>query len=290
MQIRKPTVAGQFYPGQSSECADQINEFIESMELGDDLPGDIVAGIVPHAGWVFSGELAAMVFEAIKQQDEKVHTFVIFGAAHSYRAAEPAVYDRGSWATPMGEVAVDEDLARTILETGLVVNDMSAHRNEHSIEVQVPIIQYLFPGAKIVPILVPVVGIAERLGQAVASVIEATGSKVICIGSTDLTHYGPGYGFTPMGNEEQGLKWAYEVNDKEFIDLAIKLEARAMVADSLANHSACGGGAAAATAAVAKAMGKKRGVLLGHTNSSEIMRRKMGTASSESVGYAAIVY
>ncbi len=290
MQTRRPVVAGQFYPGQHDECINQMNGFIEPMDLGDRLPDDIVAGIVPHAGWMFSGELAAMVFEAIRQQDGKVHTFVIFGAAHSYLSSRPAVYDHGSWVTPLGEAAIDEDFVRSILDTGMVVSDISAHHNEHSIEVQVPFIQYLFAGAKIVPILVPVGEDAGSLGQAVGSAIKAQDNKIVCIGSTDLTHYGPRYGFVPMGSGAGGLKWARDVNDREFIELALKLDAEAMVTNSVETGSACGGGAAAATVAAARSVGKQEGLLLGHTTSNEIMQQKMGTRSAESVGYAAIVY
>ncbi|MHC4725676.1 MAG: AmmeMemoRadiSam system protein B [Planctomycetota bacterium] len=151
MKTRKPIVAGQFYPGQNDSCIDRINECRDAEVLAETLPETIVAGIVPHAGWTFSGPLAALVFSAIKQQHEKVHTFVIFGAAHGYFSSSPAVYNKGSWITPLGEVFIDEELADDVLSTAPSVNDLSAHRNEHSIEVQVPFIQYLFPGAKILP-------------------------------------------------------------------------------------------------------------------------------------------
>ena len=81
MQTRKPVVAGQFYPGQHDSCVAEIHEFIEDFSPPDSLPATIVAGIVPHAGWVFSGALAAMVFEAVKERHERVNTFVVFGAA-----------------------------------------------------------------------------------------------------------------------------------------------------------------------------------------------------------------
>ncbi|MHC4170450.1 MAG: AmmeMemoRadiSam system protein B, partial [Planctomycetota bacterium] len=84
MQTRKPVVAGQFYPGQHESCVDQINECLDARALSVPLPDVISAGIVPHAGWAFSGSLTALVFSAIRQQHEKVHTFVIFGAAHSF--------------------------------------------------------------------------------------------------------------------------------------------------------------------------------------------------------------
>jgi len=264
MQKRKPIVAGQFYPGQHDSCIDEINECLDARALSEPLPETIAAGIVPHAGWTFSGSLAAMVFSAIKQQHEKVHTFVIFGAAHGYFGQSPAVYDRGSWITPLGEVAIDEELADAVLSAGIVVSDTSAHRAEHSIEVQIPFMQYLFPGAKILPIIVPPREQAVALGMSVGDVINKDEhKKIVCIGSTDLTHYGPRYGFTPMGVNADALKWADSVNDKKFIDLALKLEPGRLLASAAENCNACGPGAAAAA---------------------------ITTTSADSVGYAAIVF
>jgi len=291
MPKRKSIVAGQFYPGQYDSCVDEINECLDARTLSEPLPETIVAGIVPHAGWTFSGSLAALVFLAIKQQHEKVHTFVIFGAAHGYFGQSPVVYDRGSWITPLGEVAIDEELADAVLSAGPAVSDASAHRAEHSIEVQVPFMQYLFPGAKILPIIVPPREQAVALGTSVGNVInEDEHKKIVCIGSTDLTHYGPRYGFTPMGVSADALKWADSVNDKKFIDLALKLEPERLLADAAENCNACGAGAAAAAIAAAKQIGKTEGLLLVHANSNEVMLRKMGTASADSVGYAAIVF
>jgi len=291
MQTRKPIVAGQFYPGRHDSCVDEINECLDERTLSVSLPEIIVAGIVPHAGWTFSGSLAALVFSAIKQQHERVHTFVIFGAAHGYFGALPAVCDRGFWETPLGEVAIDEELADAVLSVDVAVRDPNAHLSEHSIEVQLPFIQYLFAGAKILPILVPPGEQAVALGTSVGGIISADEhKKIVCIGSTDLTHYGPRYGFTPMGTGAEALKWADRVNDQKFIDLALKLESQSLLTSAAENCNACGAGAVAATVAAAKKLGKTKGLLLAHTNSNEVMLRKMGTTSAESVGYAAIVF
>jgi len=251
----------------------------------------IVAGIVPHAGWTFSGDLAAMVFSAIKSRHKKVDTFVIFGAAHGYFGESPAVYDKGSWMTPLGEIAVDENLADALLKSGLAVSDIRAHSSEHSIEVQVPFIQHLFADAKILPIIVPPAEQAVSLGRKVGDIISREKSKkIVCIGSTDLTHYGPRYGFVPMGIGSEALTWASTVNDQRFIDLALKLRARELLASAAENCNTCGPGAAAAAIAAAKQLGKTEGLLLAHTNSNDVMLREMGTSSLESVGYAAIVF
>jgi len=291
MQTRKPIVAGQFYPGQYSSCVAEINECLEARALDKSLPETIVAGIVPHAGWTFSGSVAAMVFSAIEQRHKEVHTFVIFGAAHGYFGQSPAVYDSGSWITPLGQVAVDEELADAILDKAVAVSDPDAHRAEHSIEVQVPFIQHLFPDAEILPIIVPPTDQATSLGEAFGDIAKAkAGKRIVCIGSTDLTHYGPRYGFTPMGTGTQALEWAGKVNDRKFIDLALKLDPERLLASAAENCNACGPGAAAATVAAAKRLGKTKGLLLAHTDSNEVMLRKMGGVSQDSVGYAAIVF
>jgi len=94
----------------------------------------------------------------------------------------------------------------------------------------------------------------------------------------------------PMGTGEQALRWASEVNDRKFIDLALNLDAQALLTSAAENCNACGPGAAAAAVAAAKKLGKTKGLLLDHTNSNKIMAEKMGATSAESVGYAAIVF
>jgi AmmeMemoRadiSam system protein B len=291
MQVRKAIVAGQFYPARQGACVEEIKDYLEAATPSERLPDTVVAGIVPHAGWMFSGTPAAMVFSAVKQQHEEVHTFVVFGAAHGYYGQSPAVYEAGSWITPLGEVEIDEELADAILGDNVAVKDSMAHRSEHSIEVQIPFIQYLFGDARILPILVPPTEQAVELGTGIGKIIsEDENKKVVCIGSTDLTHYGQRYGFTPMGSGAKALHWASDVNDREFIDLALMLEAQRMLESAAQNYNACGAGAAAAAVAVAKKLGRTKGVLLAHTNSNEVMLRKMGTTSTDSVGYAAIVF
>lgn len=290
MRTRKPIVAGQFYPGQHSSCVADIEECLEARALSVPLPETIVAGIVPHAGWTFSGNLAAMVFSAVKKRHKEIQTFIIFGAAHGYFGPMPALDDSDFWETPLGDVAVDTDLAERLLNQKLAVSNPSTHRNEHSIEVQVPFVKYLFPDAKILPIVVPPSEKAIVLGQAIGDIIKQTGKTIVCIGSTDLTHYGPRYGFTRAGIGSEALEWAHNTNDQDFIDFALKMEPKGLLESAAKNGNACGPGAAAAAIAAAKKLGKTKGILLAHTNSNEVMLYKMGTTSAESVGYTAIVF
>jgi len=290
MSIRKPAVAGQFYGGTQVECLAEIDECMPARDLKMELPDPIVAAIVPHAGWVFSGELAATAFKAIKQVNKEVDTFVVFGAAHRYFGGGVVIDDSDAWQTPLGQIEIDTDLVKQIVAKGAVA-DAEAHQGEHSIEVQVPFIQHLFPNAKIVPILVPVADFDPTFGSRVGQLIrEQTDQKIVCIASSDLTHYGPRYGFCPEGTGPAALKWACEVNDMEFIDLALKMETDRLLQSALDKGNACGPAAVATMIAAAKAMGRICGVLLGHTSSNNVMKAKFNETSEESVGYAAIVF
>jgi hypothetical protein len=291
MGARKPVVAGQFYGGSPKECLEEVQGCLAARSVDEGLPERIIGGIVPHAGWVFSGDLAGLVFSAIKQANGEVDTFVIFGAAHRYLGIKAVVYDKGSWETPLGQVDIDEEFAGKIINESRAIRDPESHRGEHSIEVQVPFIQHIFGESKIVPIIVPSAEFDLELGSEIAAIISKTTNKsIVCIASTDLTHYGPRYGFVPAGAGAAGIQWAKDVNDKEFIDLAVKMEPRELLETAVEKGSACGPGAVAVLVEIAKELGRTKGLLLGHTHSSEVMERKFHQSSEESVGYAAIVY
>ena len=292
MAVRMAAVAGQFYESSPPKCLAHIEQMLSARSLPPNLPSTIVAGIVPHAGWVFSGDLAGMVFAAIKQI-QPVDTFVIFGAVHAVRTRLGILYDVGQWGTPLGTIDVDEPLAAAILDEGsdLIQADTSAHSREHSIEVQVPFIQHLFPEAKIVPLLVPPITAAPQIGRTVASIIQQQSDKnIVCIASTDLTHYGPSYGFTPMGTGREGINWAREKNDQFFIDQALTMQFDKIVESAQLYGNACGPGATAAAVAVALKLGCEQGILLAHTTSAQIMEEKFQQKNYDSVGYAAIIY
>jgi len=290
MQIRRPIVAGRFYPGDKASCVAEIDQCLRERKITEPLPDIVVGGIVPHAGWTFSGSLAALVFSAIKQCHEEVATFVICGAAHSYYGQAPAVYHQGGWSTPLGQTDIDEELAEKVINTGKALPDINAHGFEHSIEVQIPFVRHLFPQSKILPIVVPPTMEAVTLGEELGRIIDSEEKKIVCIGSTDLTHYGPGYGFTPVGSGPEALDWAEKQNDKLFIEAALKMKPQELLTDAAEHQHSCGPGAAAVVIAAAKQLGIKEGKLLAYTNSNKIMKEKMHTGSSDSVGYAAIIF
>jgi len=292
MNTRKPVIAGQFYPDDKQSCILEIEECLDACASDIQLPDKISGAIVPHAGWLFSGTLAAKAFSAVKKVRDDVDTFVLLGAAHSATGAALPIFESGCWETPLGNISVNSELAKEIIKkTQLAVANPFAHQNEHSIEVLIPFIQYLFPNAKIVPIIIPPVSVSIEFGNTLAQIIKDNNTEnTITIASTDLTHYGASYGFENQESGIDGLKWAKEINDKIFINHALHLEAELLLESSLECGNACGPGAVAAFISCMKEFGILEGTLLGHTHSNEVMLEKFGKISTESVGYAAIVY
>ena len=280
--VRKP-FARNFYPG---DCRAQIEQFLMGYEPPGE-PASPVAGIVPHAGWVFSGAVAAKVFKCISVKT-RPDTFILLGAVHTWRPRGNSIYSRGSWTTPLGDVKIDEEAAEGLIKAlaGDVIEDPEAHAGEHSLEVQVPFIKFLCPEAKIVPIAIPPDENAHITGRKIGESASGMGKKIVVIGTTDLTHYGDPYGFTPFGYGPEAKKRMKE-SDARIIELALLMRAVDIRKEAQKSHNACGSGAMAATVAAAKAMGAEKGHLLEYTTSHDVM------AEGEfdmAVGYAGIVF
>jgi AmmeMemoRadiSam system protein B len=282
MQVRKPSAA-QFYPG---DCRAQIEAFKKGFKPPE-TPNKVVAGIVPHAGWFFSGATAAKVFLTIKAR-QAPRTFILLGSVHMPGVWKNSVYASGSWETPLGQVSVDEQMARHLIENmqDLLVSDPTAHKDEHSIEVQTAMIKYLFPDSKIVPIAVPPGKDAVRLGYGIGRLVKEGGLDAVVVGTSDLTHYGDNYGFSPAGYGRPGYEWMLQ-NDRRVIDLAITLRPEEILPEAVAHRNACGAGAMAGTVAAAKEMGAGIGHLLEHTTSYDVYPQG---EFNMAVGYAAIVF
>lgn len=290
MHVREPVVAGQFYPTEEDRCKADLLSLLETDGDRDPPPQSAVGGLVPHAGWMYSGGVAAKVFRCLAKGSSP-QVIVLFGGVHRMRGRNAAMFADGCWESPLGEVRVDGRLAERILsQTNLIVDDPFAHEAEHSIEVQIPFVAHLFPGVKIVPIMVPPSPKAAEVGQAVARTIGSYKYEAIYIGTTDLTHYGPTYRFTPHGKGRGGIEWAKSENDRRFIDLVCSMDYTGVVDEATEHRSACSAGAVAATMAASAAAGAKQGVLLEHTTSSEVASKLTGASPQDSVGYAGIVF
>jgi MEMO1 family protein len=286
MTTRHAFRAGSFYPSDEASCRQQIEACLADYQPPAE-PARPVAGIVPHAGWVFSGPTAGKVFKTINARTTP-ETFLIFGAVHVWGVRKAAMFAEGVWETPCGPVAIDEELAEAVLKTASdnVSANTSPHSQEHSIEVQAPFIHYLFPEAKILPIMIAPGREATTLGQTLGKLLADQTKNVAVLGSTDLTHYGPSFGFTPYGTGPSSLEPMKE-NDQRIIDLAVKMQPDAVLTEAEQHRNACGAGAIAATVAAAKELGASRGYLLEHTTSQEVMPDRPAT---DFVGYAGIIF
>jgi AmmeMemoRadiSam system protein B len=282
LTTRQP-YARQFYPG---DCRAQIEHFLKNYQVPKE-PAKAVGGIVPHAGWAFSGAVAAKVFKCISAKTDP-DTFILLGAVHTWKPRGNSIYSRGSWSTPLGNVQIDEQVAEALIEVlgKDIIEAPEAHEGEHSLEVQVPFIKHLCPEAKIVPIAIPPDENAHITGRKIGEAASGMGKKVVIVGTTDLTHYGDSYGFTPYGYGEEAKKRMRE-SDSRIIELALRLESVAIRKEAQRNHNACGSGALAATVAAVKAIGAEKGYLLEYTTSHDVMPEG---EFDMAVGYAGILY
>jgi AmmeMemoRadiSam system protein B len=193
--FRPPAVAGQFYPRNGEDLAHQLEACFRSPRGPGELPArqrrpdrHIRAVIVPHAGYVYSGAIAALAYWAIAAERPPAHVLIL-GVDHHGTSSTAALSDRG-WSTPLGPVPVDTELMESLRHSPIVV-DEAAHRLEHSIEVQLPFLEYVLPKPRFVALMVPF-GPFSFLEE-VAGVIRRAlvGRDVLLIASTDFSHYVP---------------------------------------------------------------------------------------------------
>ena len=290
MRIREPIVAGQFYPAAPKECEADVTRLLDAVPLSPSAEKHLLGGIVPHAGWTCSGAVAARVFKYLAGTRQPT-TVVLLGSVHRHRGKEAAVFGDGRWDTPVGPIEMDARLAERLCgQTNLIVDDPYAHEAEHSIEVQMPFVARLFPSAKVVPIMVPPSPHAVEIGEAIGRTLMLYNYDALVVGTTDLTHYGPSYGFAPRGTGAEGQRWAKTQNDRRLIDLVLRLDGNAIVPEAAEHRNACGSGAVAATVGAVRAMGATVATLLDHTTSAEVLRETASRERADSVGYAGVVF
>ena len=288
MNIRQPVRAGMFYESSPTSCRLHAEKLIDAAELPDDLPDKVFGGLVPHAGWMYSGRLAAMTFKAVARSQPQ--TIVLFGADHVGTVEIGEVYESGVWRTPLGEVRVDKELAAALLlSSDSLRANPKAHAQEHSLEVQAPILQAISPDVMIVPIAVPPIDLAVEIGQAVGNCLANWPGNVCIVGSTDLSHHG-GHFPAPGGKGAQGQAWTTQ-NDQRIIDLIEKMDAAGVIIEAASRRNACGAGAIAATIAACSRLGAKAGRCLEYTNSYRVIREIYPQETDDTtVGYASVIF
>jgi hypothetical protein len=280
VKIRRPTQAGAFYEGDAEALKIQIERcFLQEFgpkkrpKVNKNGSREIVGLVCPHAGYMFSGSVAANAYFELAS-DGKPDTVVILGPNHTGYGSGLAVADEGFWRTPLGDVEVDGETASQIVQKTRIVDvDELAHRFEHSVEVQLPFLQYLYGSEfKFVPICFQMQDLASavEVGKALAEVL--AGKNAVVIASSDMTHYEPQR--NAVAKDMAALKAVEAMDEKRFYSVIEKQ-----------NVTACGYGPIAALITAAKGLGAKEAKLLCYKTSGDIT----GDYSSV-VGYAAVCF
>jgi AmmeMemoRadiSam system protein B len=280
VKIRRPTQAGAFYEVDAELLRNQIkNCFLHEFgpraipRVVQNGPRKVIGLVCPHAGYMFSGSVAANAYYRLAL-DGKPDVVVVFGPNHTGYGSALAIMNEGFWRTPLGDVEVDGETANQIVhEARLVDVDESAHRFEHSIEVQLPFLQYLYGSDfKFVPIcfLMQDLSSAREVGQAVAKVL--ADKNAVIVASSDMTHYESQ--MNAARKDKLALEAVEAMNEAEFFST---IESR--------NISACGYGPIAALITAAKSLGAREAKLLCYKTSGDVT----GDYSSV-VGYAAVCF
>ena len=263
---RKASVAGYFYPGKEKNLKKMIEDMVDLEKEKE----KALCVVSPHAGFVYSGPVAGAVFSSVYLPDR----FVILGPSHRSVQSKLAIVKDGIWETPFGDVSIDSRLAEFIMDqTESITEDNSAHLHEHSLEVQLPFIQYFRKDVSIVPICISYhAGYEdlEELGRAVAQGIKDSKEDVLIVASTDMSHY---------VHQDVARK-------KDFlaIEKILKLDAQGLIDTvSRENISMCGSQPTSAAIVASKELGAEKAELVKYQTSGDITGD-----FAEVVGYAGI--
>ncbi len=273
MRKRPRYLPSGWYPG----TADEISTMIDGW-LGD-LSGiqDGIAAIVPHAGWFFSGEIAARTISGLTRN---LDTVVVAGGHLSPGDITKSASDE-EFSVSGGGLLNNLEL-RSFISGRLELCDDDSHDN--TVEIQLPMIKYFYNNVTVLWLRVPPDKTALKLAGILKTWSIESGERIGVIGSTDLTHYGNSYGWKPRGEGRSALDWVKGVNDREMLDFMIGIESLAAIDHARKNRSACSIGGAALAIEWAKLNGREKGRLVGYSTSFDKQ------PSDSFVGYGGILY
>jgi len=274
--IRQPVVAGQFYNLNPNMLKRQIDACFKH-RIGPKRmeKRGMAAAVVPHAGFDYSGPIAAWIYSKMEQAN-----YIIIGPNHSGLGSQFAIMKSGLWKTPLGELLIHEEMANRLLERcRLLEYDVLAHQNEHSVEVQLPFLQYRFGNDfKFIPISVLnefvddiLLDACKKIGKDIAEVIKKSKEKWIVIATSDFSHYISHQ--TANKVDKVCIKSILKLNEDDFFSKINEKHA-----------SICGFGAIAIVISAAKELGAKKAELLKYATSGDITG-ELGSV----VGYASII-
>ena len=266
--LRSPAVAGQFYPGTKASLVKTLDSLIPGVQ--PEARKEALAVVCPHAGYIYSGTVAGETIGGVKVPEN----VIILGPNHTGHGAPVALMDHGAWEMPMGEVPVNKELAVEIAKSSphIKVDDV-AHRLEHSLEVQIPFLQYMQKKLSIAPLVVSHVAydVCVAVGKGLAAAIKNYSKPVLIVASTDMTHY-------------ESRKSA-SAKDSLALERIKKLDPEGLYNVVVGNRiSMCGIMPTTVTMVAALALGAKKAELIRYSDSGE----RSGD-TSHVVGYAGLV-
>lgn len=276
MSIRRMMLPAGWYPKDKLQCEKTIKLFLSN--YSSQISTKLDSGIVPHAGWEFSGEVGVKVFYEIQKNYKQTPEVVVLFGGHMPPNTEPYILNYDFLETPFGEISVDKTMVKELKEKFMCI-DENFYFNDNTIEINLPFVKYFFPDSKIVAIYPPADETAELISEFISNKI----SNAIYIGSADLTHYGPNYGFNPAGVGIKGYQWAKK-NDKRLLDHILELDVDKIFTISANEKSTCSPGSIVAIMNIAKKHNKTKGYLIQYKSSYDIY------PSSSFVGYGGIVF
>jgi AmmeMemoRadiSam system protein B len=266
MMIRNAVVAGQFYPASASELKTMIKTMVNEKTEKE----EVIGLICPHAGYIYSGPVAGAAISRIKVQD----TCIIMGPNHTGAGKPLSVVTEDVWETPLGEVEIDSELGKKLLATSSYLEeDRIAHLYEHSIEVQLPFLQYFKPDFKLVPIVMAYASgaIYKEVGKEIAKAVKELDRKVVIIASSDMTHYEPEE--SAQEKDNKAIEAILNLNEDELLRRVEEF-----------NISMCGYAPAVSLIVAAKELGATEAELVRYQTSGDVT----GDYSAV-VGYAGII-
>ena len=267
-KVRRPIFAGSWYPDQAEDCRREINGFMEEGRRWTLPQGSFVGGIVPHAGWYFSGSLACNVIGRLREGDG-VDVVAVLGM-HLHTGSANVIMAEGAWETPFGDLPIADELAGDLIDQfQFEIETCTDFQPDNTIELQLPFIKYFFPEVRILTLGLPPRNASLAIGDALAAAAGKRNLKLRVIGSTDLTHYGRNYGMSSHGSGAEALEWVRKSNDRRIIEAMLALDGPRVIREALLNQNACCAGAAATAMTAATALGAKSPVALQYTTSHE---------------------
>ncbi|MDR2101228.1 MAG: AmmeMemoRadiSam system protein B [Treponema sp.] len=287
MVIRERRLPAPWYP----ESPERINRFLGDLPPGKEAPNaqgrSAPAAAAPHAGWFYSGSIAATAVSAL---DPRADTVVVIGG-HLPAGMSPLFAEEDGVRTPLGDIPIDGEF-RELLRKEL--GGRPDRYQDNTVEILLPMVRYFFPRSRLLWVRFPAEAASLEAGEAVARIAALLNRQTVVLGSTDLTHYGDNYGFSPRGRGKKALDWVREVNDAAFIQAVLEGDAAKVLRRAEEDRSACSAGAVLGAMGFARSAGAGKARLLAYGTSADAAASEDAAAGDEDavpdsfVGYGAL--